>query len=70
MPGLVVQQAGEDGRPVEPGEAQPLGRPVPADVGGGYQSIEFASIFRRFGSQVTVFEAAPRILGREDGRAA
>ncbi|MGP3915940.1 NAD-binding protein [Nonomuraea sp. 10N515B] len=39
-------------------------------VGAGYQGIEFASIDRRFGSQVTVFEAAPIILGREEGRAA
>lgn len=38
-------------------------------VGGGYQGIEFASIYRRFGSKVTVFEAAPRILGREDDEA-
>jgi pyruvate/2-oxoglutarate dehydrogenase complex dihydrolipoamide dehydrogenase (E3) component len=37
-----------------------------AIVGGGYLGIEFASIYRRFGSQVTVFESAPRILGRED----
>ncbi len=35
-------------------------------IGGGYLGIEFASIYRRFGSQVTVLEASPRILGRED----
>ncbi|MEU7911652.1 FAD-dependent oxidoreductase [Microbispora bryophytorum] len=39
-------------------------------LGGGYQGVEFASIYRRFGSQVTVFEAAARILGREDDEAA
>jgi pyruvate/2-oxoglutarate dehydrogenase complex dihydrolipoamide dehydrogenase (E3) component len=37
-----------------------------AIIGGGYLGIEFASIYRRFGSEVTVFEAAPQILGRED----
>ena len=37
-----------------------------AVIGGGYLGIEFASIYRRFGTQVTVFESAPRILGRED----
>jgi pyruvate/2-oxoglutarate dehydrogenase complex dihydrolipoamide dehydrogenase (E3) component len=37
-----------------------------AVIGGGYLGIEFASMYHRFGSQVTVFEASPRILGRED----
>jgi len=37
-----------------------------AILGGGYLGIEFASIYARFGSRVTVFEAAPKILGRED----
>jgi pyruvate/2-oxoglutarate dehydrogenase complex dihydrolipoamide dehydrogenase (E3) component len=37
-----------------------------AIVGGGYLGIEFASIYQRFGSRVTMFEAAPRILRRED----
>ncbi|GAA1716308.1 FAD-dependent oxidoreductase [Kribbella yunnanensis] len=37
-----------------------------AVIGGGYLGIEFASIYRRFGSQVTVLEASPRILGQED----
>ncbi|MEH0985788.1 FAD-dependent oxidoreductase [Micromonospora sp. CPCC 205556] len=37
-----------------------------AIIGGGYLGIEFASIYRQFGSQVTVFEMAPRILLRED----
>ena len=35
-------------------------------IGGGYLGIEFASIYRRFGSRVTVFESSSRILGRED----
>lgn len=37
-----------------------------AIVGGGYLGIEFASIYRAFGSEVTMFVRAPRILGRED----
>jgi probable pyridine nucleotide-disulfide oxidoreductase len=37
-----------------------------AILGGGYLGIEFAAIYARFGSHVTVFEAAPKILGRED----
>ncbi|SDJ46043.1 FAD-dependent oxidoreductase [Nonomuraea jiangxiensis] len=35
-------------------------------IGGGFLGIEFASIYRRFGSQVTVLEQAPKILGRLD----
>lgn len=35
-------------------------------IGGGYIGLEFAQIFRRFGSQVTVIEAAPVFLARED----
>ncbi|GAA4573580.1 FAD-dependent oxidoreductase [Planotetraspora kaengkrachanensis] len=35
-------------------------------IGGGYLGIEFASIYRRFGSRVTVLESAPEILGRLD----
>ncbi|WP_328999506.1 FAD-dependent oxidoreductase [Kribbella sp. NBC_00709] len=37
-----------------------------AVIGGGYLGIEFASIYHRFGSGVTVFESSARILGRED----
>lgn len=37
-----------------------------AIVGGGYLGIEFAGIYRHFGSQVTVLESQPRILERED----
>ena len=37
-----------------------------AILGGGYLGIEFAGIYRRFGSQVTVLESQPRILGHED----
>ncbi len=35
-------------------------------VGGSYIGLEFAQIFRRFGSQVTVMEMAPRLIPRED----
>ena len=35
-------------------------------VGGGYVGLEFGQIFRRFGSEVTIVERAPRPIGRED----
>lgn len=35
-------------------------------IGGGYLGLEFASIYRRFGTEVTVIEAAERLLPRED----
>lgn len=35
-------------------------------VGGGYLGLEFASIYRTFGAEVTVLEAAGRLLPRED----
>jgi pyruvate/2-oxoglutarate dehydrogenase complex dihydrolipoamide dehydrogenase (E3) component len=35
-------------------------------VGGSYVGLEFAQMFRRFGSRVTVVEMAPRIIARED----
>lgn len=35
-------------------------------VGGSYIGLEFAQMYRRFGSQVTVVEAGPRLVGRED----
>ncbi|NEN05870.1 NAD(P)/FAD-dependent oxidoreductase [Diaminobutyricibacter tongyongensis] len=35
-------------------------------VGGGYLGLEFAAIYQHFGTQVTVLEAADRLLGRED----
>ncbi|WP_028933778.1 FAD-dependent oxidoreductase [Pseudonocardia spinosispora] len=37
-----------------------------AILGGGYLGVEFAAMYRRFGAEVTVFEAAERMLGRED----
>jgi pyruvate/2-oxoglutarate dehydrogenase complex dihydrolipoamide dehydrogenase (E3) component len=35
-------------------------------VGGSYVGLEFAQMFRRFGSEVTVVEMAPHLIGRED----
>ena len=35
-------------------------------VGGGYSGLELAQAYRRFGSDVTVIEAGPQILARED----
>ena len=37
-----------------------------AIVGGSYVGLEFAQMFRRFGSEVTVTEMGPRLTGRED----
>jgi len=35
-------------------------------VGGSYIGLEFAQMFRRFGSKVTIIELGPRLIGRED----
>jgi pyruvate/2-oxoglutarate dehydrogenase complex dihydrolipoamide dehydrogenase (E3) component len=35
-------------------------------LGGGYVGLEFAQMFRRFGSRVTVVQRAGQLLGRED----
>jgi pyruvate/2-oxoglutarate dehydrogenase complex dihydrolipoamide dehydrogenase (E3) component len=35
-------------------------------LGGSYVALEFAQMYRRFGSEVTVIEAGPRVIGRED----
>ncbi|NEN07829.1 NAD(P)/FAD-dependent oxidoreductase [Diaminobutyricibacter tongyongensis] len=35
-------------------------------IGGGYLGLEFASIYRHFGSDVTVLEAADHLLPKED----
>jgi pyruvate/2-oxoglutarate dehydrogenase complex dihydrolipoamide dehydrogenase (E3) component len=35
-------------------------------VGGSYVGLEFAQVYRRFGSDVTVIEMAPRLIPRED----
>ncbi len=36
-------------------------------LGGGYVGLEFAQMFCRFGSKVTIIQRGPRLLGREDG---
>lgn len=35
-------------------------------VGGSYVGLEMAQAFRRFGAEVTVLEAGPQLMGRED----
>ncbi len=35
-------------------------------LGGGYIGLEFAQMFRRFGSRVTIIEMLPQLLARED----
>ena len=37
-----------------------------AVIGGSYIGLEFAQMYRRFGSEVTVIEVAPRLIARED----
>lgn len=39
-------------------------------IGGSFVALEFAQMYRRFGSQVTVLERGPRILPHEDEDAA
>jgi pyruvate/2-oxoglutarate dehydrogenase complex dihydrolipoamide dehydrogenase (E3) component len=35
-------------------------------VGGGYVGLEFGQVFRRFGSEVTIIQKAPRLIPNED----
>ncbi|MEJ1098214.1 MULTISPECIES: FAD-containing oxidoreductase [unclassified Pseudoxanthomonas] len=35
-------------------------------IGGSYIGLEFAQMYRRFGTQVTVIEKGPALIGRED----
>jgi pyruvate/2-oxoglutarate dehydrogenase complex dihydrolipoamide dehydrogenase (E3) component len=35
-------------------------------IGGSYIGLEFAQMYRRFGSEVTIVEMAPRLIPRED----
>ena len=39
-------------------------------LGGGIIGCEFASIFRRFGSEVTIVEMLPQLIPQEDADAA
>jgi pyruvate/2-oxoglutarate dehydrogenase complex dihydrolipoamide dehydrogenase (E3) component len=62
MPGLA------EARPLDSESVQELDR-LPEHLvvlGGGYVGCEFAQMFRRFGSRVTVIERAERFLRRED----
>jgi pyruvate/2-oxoglutarate dehydrogenase complex dihydrolipoamide dehydrogenase (E3) component len=38
-------------------------------IGGGYSGLELAQAYRRFGSEVTVVEVGPQLMGREDADA-
>ena len=38
-------------------------------IGGGYSGLELAQAFRRFGSEVTIVEAGPQLMGKEDADA-
>ncbi len=35
-------------------------------IGGSYIGLEFGQMYRRFGSEVTIIEMGPRLIGRED----
>ena len=35
-------------------------------IGGGYSGLELAQAYRRFGSDVTIIEHGPQLMGRED----
>jgi pyruvate/2-oxoglutarate dehydrogenase complex dihydrolipoamide dehydrogenase (E3) component len=35
-------------------------------IGGGYAGLEMAQAYRRFGSDVTIIESGPQLMGRED----
>ena len=35
-------------------------------LGGGYVGLEFGQLFRRLGSEVTIVQRGPQLLGRED----
>jgi pyruvate/2-oxoglutarate dehydrogenase complex dihydrolipoamide dehydrogenase (E3) component len=35
-------------------------------IGGGYEGLELSQAYRRFGSNVTIIESGPQLMGRED----
>ena len=35
-------------------------------LGGGYVGLEFAQMFRRFGSEITIMQRGEQLLARED----
>ncbi len=55
-------------RPLTHVEALELDRLPPhlVVIGGGYVGLEMAQAYRRFGSNVTIIEPGPRLMGRED----
>jgi pyruvate/2-oxoglutarate dehydrogenase complex dihydrolipoamide dehydrogenase (E3) component len=62
VPGL------EDARPLTHIEALELDT-LPQHlivIGGGYSGLELAQAYRRFGSDVTVIESGPQLMGKED----
>jgi dihydrolipoamide dehydrogenase len=64
IPGIEIDRK----RIISSDEAIGLGE-VPktiAVIGSGAVGVEFASIFRRFGSEVTIFELLPRLIPIED----
>ena len=64
VPGIAIDRT----RIITSDEAVGL-RAVPASIailGSGAVGVEFASIFRRFGSDVTIFELLPRLVPVED----
>lgn len=65
IPGIPGLAAAE---PLTHVEALELDRVPPHLIvlGGGYVGLEMAQAYRRFGSRVTVIEAGPRLMGRED----
>jgi pyruvate/2-oxoglutarate dehydrogenase complex dihydrolipoamide dehydrogenase (E3) component len=77
-PLVFLNTGGRAAIPAVPGlvEAQPLDNSSILDLevlpehlvilGGSYIACEFAQIFRRFGSEVTVIQRADRLLSRED----
>ena len=62
VPGL------SDARPLTHVEALELNYLPPhlIVIGGGYAGLELAQAYRRFGSDVTVIESGPQLMGRED----
>ena len=35
-------------------------------LGGGYIGLEFAQLFRRLGSEVSIIQSGPKLLSKED----
>ena len=67
-PGLVPLPGLTEAKPLTSESIQELDR-LPEHLivfGGGYIGCEFAQMFRRFGSRVTLLERGPRFLPRED----